>query len=106
MKLITALMLLFAFQVEAKQLKLDCQIAMNNTIKVDLDTETRQLNAVDRFGTKWDGTTNYAYGSYQRTEVYFLATGFRSGIEMQLQRDGDVILCYEPESCTRCRTRE
>ena len=87
----------------AQKVSCDGKLALlNGAIHVELDTDSRTIQATTSEGDRWEGSANYFKGGYTERVTYFLSSGFGNGIQLELYNGGGHKLCISPDRCTVC----
>ncbi len=102
----------FSLSVHAKSLpdKITCtaRIALNRTLKAELDRTTRELKVMSDNGATWEGIASKYISASTSRESYNVSflnwpQNQPSNMALNLSPDGDFSLCLTPSECFLCR---
>ena len=79
----------------------------NLSYDITLDTTTLAMNVVNNYNVRANGTATHFYDATQGRDYYFLATGFGSGMEIDMQAFGSDYpgFCFSNTECYGCRPK-
>lgn len=103
--LLLAVATLVSSQAMADAMTCRARVALNRVYDVSLDTESGQTAIMNDAGTTFDGVATRSVSGRDGTGYFFLATGFGTGIEVQIENGGQnrVALCLAANECYACR---
>ena len=102
---LTGLVVGAPLQAATKNSIVKCQAKVTNRLfSIVLDKESRELNVVTDNGYRYEGKTSFYSSPYTGSEIYFLSTGYQTGLELEIELKGleRIAFCRKSNECYLC----